>query len=126
LKSRLCGSFNAARNPSRDRRHFRSAEQGRSGYSGKDLAHFEASWKLQYLVQRAIEIISEASRAIPDDLKALRPEIPWNSVKGIGNVLRHEYRGISNPLIWRVVTDELPRLRIAVKAIRDADLTRFD
>lgn len=58
---------------------------------GKTLADFEASWKLQYLVQRAIEIISEASRAIPDDLKALRPEIPWNSVKGIGNVLRHEY-----------------------------------
>ena len=93
---------------------------------GKTLADFEASWKLQYLVQRAIEIISEASRAIPDDLKALRPEIPWNSVKGIGNVLRHEYRGISNPLIWRVVTDELPRLRIAVEAIRDADLPRFD
>lgn len=93
---------------------------------GKTLADFEASWKLQYLVQRAIEIISEASRAIPDDLKALCPEIPWNSVKGIGNVLRHEYRGISNPLIWRVVTDELPRLRIAVEAIRDADPTRLD
>lgn len=93
---------------------------------GKTLADFEASWQLQYLVQRAIEIISEASRAIPDDLKALRPEIPWNSVKGIGNVLRHEYRGISNPLIWRVVTDELPRLRIAVEAIRDAGSTRLD
>ncbi len=93
---------------------------------GKTLADFEASWQLQYLVQRAIEIISEASRAIPDDLKALRPEIPWDSVKGIGNVLRHEYRGISNPLIWRVVTDELPRLRIAVEAIRDADSTRLD
>lgn len=93
---------------------------------GKTLADFEASWQLQYLVQRAIEIISEASRAIPDDLKALRPEIPWNSVKGVGNVLRHEYRGISNPLIWRVVTDELPRLRIAVEAIRDADSTRLD
>lgn len=93
---------------------------------GKTLADFEASWQLQYLVQRAIEVISEASRAIPDDLKALRPEIPWNSVKGIGNVLRHEYRGISNPLIWRVVTDELPRLRIAVEAIRDADSTRLD
>ena len=93
---------------------------------GKTLADFEASWQLQYLVQRAIEIISEASRAIPDDLKALRPEIPWDSVKGIGNVLRHEYRGISNPLIWRVVTDELPRLRIAVEAIRDADATRLD
>lgn len=93
---------------------------------GKTLFDFEASWQLQYLVQRAIEVISEASRAIPDDLKALRPEIPWNSVKGIGNVLRHEYRGISNPLIWRVVTDELPRLRTAIQAMRDADISRSD
>ena len=48
---------------------------------GKTLADFEASWKLQYLVQRAIEIISEASRAIPDDLKALRPEILGTALK---------------------------------------------
>ncbi len=87
--------------------------------TGKSLADFEANWQLQYIVQRGIEIISEASRVIPDDLKRTRPEIPWDSVKSIGNVLRHEYRAISNPLIWRVVTDELPRLRNAIEAIRD-------
>jgi len=85
----------------------------------KDLADFEANWQLQYIAQRGIEIISEARRAIPDELKRARPEIPWDSVRSIGNVLRHEYRAISNPLIWRVVTDELPRLRIAVEATRD-------
>lgn len=45
---------------------------------GKNFAEFEASWQLRWLVQRAIEIISEASRAIPDDLTGTRPEIPWS------------------------------------------------
>jgi uncharacterized protein with HEPN domain len=71
-------------------------------------------------VQRAIEIISEASRAIPDELKKIRPEIPWSRVRGIGNVLRHEYQGLSDPIIWKVVTDELPRLKLAVHAIAAA------
>jgi len=89
--------------------------------SGKTLAEFEQSWQLRWLVQRAIEVISEASRAIPSELTDTRPEIPWSRVRGIGNVLRHEYQGLSDPIIWRVVTDELPRLKLAIQAI-DASL----
>jgi uncharacterized protein with HEPN domain len=44
---------------------------------GKSLVDFEASWQLRWLVQRALEIISEASRAIPDGLTNTQPEIPW-------------------------------------------------
>lgn len=60
----------------------------------KTFEEFEASWQLRWLVQRAIEIISEASRAIPDSLTMERPEIPWRKVRGIGNVLRHDYEGL--------------------------------
>jgi uncharacterized protein with HEPN domain len=84
---------------------------------GESLAEFEQKWELRWLVQRGIEIISEASRGIPDELKATRPEIPWAQVRDIGNVLRHQYQGLSDPIIWRVVTDELPRLRLAVQAM---------
>jgi uncharacterized protein with HEPN domain len=84
------------------------------------LPDFEKNWQLRFIVQRGIEIISEASRAIPPELKSLRPEIPWNSIRDIGNVLRHQYQGISDPLIWRVVTDELPRLHDAILALRHA------
>ena len=84
----------------------------------KALREFEASWQLRWIVQRAIEIISEASRAIPDELANTQPDIPWPSVRGIGNVLRHEYDGLSDPIIWRVVTDELPKLKRAIENIR--------
>jgi uncharacterized protein with HEPN domain len=87
---------------------------------GKNFAEFEASWQLRWLVQRAIEIISEASRAIPNDLTGTRSEIPWSRVRGIGNVLRHEYSGLSDRIIWNVVVDELPRLKIAIEAISAA------
>jgi len=84
---------------------------------GKTLAEFEQSWQLQWLAQRAIEIISEASRAIPAELTGMRPEIPWARVRGIGNVLRDDYQGLSDPINWKVIVDELPHLKLAVQAI---------
>jgi uncharacterized protein with HEPN domain len=87
---------------------------------GKGFAEFEASWQLRWLVQRAIEIISEASRALPNDLTSTRPEIPWSRVRGIGNILRHEYSGLSDRIIWNVVVDELPHLKVAIEAISAA------
>ncbi len=84
---------------------------------GKPLPEFEASWEMRWLVQRGIEIISEASRGIPDAAKDLRPEITWKKVAGIGNVLRHDYAGIADGILWGVVHDELPKLKTAIKAV---------
>lgn len=75
-------------------------------------------WVLRHAIQRAIEIISEASRLIPDTVKATRPEIPWPQVSAIGNILRHEYHALSDRIIWNVVVDELPKLKIAILSIR--------
>jgi hypothetical protein len=44
-------------------------------------------------------------------------------VRGIGNVLRHEYQGLSDPSIWKVVTDELPRLKFAIRAVDAAPVS---
>jgi len=85
--------------------------------SGMTLETFSADWRTSYIVQRAIEIISEAARRIPAPLRAKRPEIPWRQVMGIGNVLRHDYHGLSDPIIWGVVVDELPKLRRAIESL---------
>lgn len=82
----------------------------------KSREDFEGSWQLQW-VQRAVEIISEASRSIPDAVADTRPEIPWRKVRDIGNVLRHEYESISDRVLWNVVVDELPRLKVAIEAL---------
>jgi len=108
----------AAQGRSRCSRHIGSDCAGVDEITrNKTFSEFESSWQLRWLVQRAIEIISEASRAIPNDLTSMRPEIPWSRVAGIGNVLRHEYSGLSDRIIWNVVIDELPRLKAAIDAI---------
>jgi uncharacterized protein with HEPN domain len=62
------------------------------------------------VVERGIEIISEASRRLPQELKLRRPEIPWPKVAGIGNVLRHDYADVAHDVLWHVVRDNLPPL----------------
>jgi uncharacterized protein with HEPN domain len=86
--------------------------------AGKTLADFEKEWLLKHGVQRGIEIISEAARHVPPELKDRRPEIPWKQIIAMGSVLRHDYHRIANPILWRVVTDDLPPLRVAVDALK--------
>lgn len=88
--------------------------------TGKSLEDFETDWLLRLAVQRALEIVSEACRHIPDELLALAPEVPWKKIRGIGNILRHEYHKIADDVIWVVVTDNVPSLIAAIKRIRQS------
>lgn len=87
-----------------------AASRVRDVLEGLSLDAFEADWQRHWLVQRGIEIISEASRHLPADLKARHPEIPWTKVAGIGNVLRHGYEDIAAPILWKLVREDLPQL----------------
>jgi uncharacterized protein with HEPN domain len=63
-----------------------------------------------YGVTRALEIISEASRRLPAELKQRHPEIPWAEMAGAGNVYRHDYEDVQQRLVWGVVHLRLPTL----------------
>jgi uncharacterized protein with HEPN domain len=82
----------------------------RSEMAGVTLQAFEPDKRKRWLVERGIEIISEASRHLSDELKAGHPEIPWPKVAGIGNVLRHEYEHVAHDVLWHVMQDDLPPL----------------
>lgn len=85
--------------------------------SGKSREDFGRDAILRLAIQRAIEIISEASRHIPDELLQHTPDIPWRAIRGIGNILRHEYHRIADDMIWTVVVRDLPALRVAVETL---------
>ena len=85
---------------------------------GKSIAEFKADWLLRHGVQRGIEIISEAARHLPDERLVAAPEIPWKKIRGIGNLLRHEYHKIADEIIWAVIQVDLPGLRLAVERIQ--------
>jgi len=71
------------------------------------LEAFEADWEKQWLVERGVEIISEASRRLTDELKARHPDIPWKKVAGIGNVLRHNYETVAPAIMWKLAREDL-------------------
>ena len=64
--------------------------------------------------ERAILIISEATKSLPDDLLSQRPDVEWRAIRSIGNLLRHEYERIDPAVLWSIVHDQLPELRDAV------------
>jgi uncharacterized protein with HEPN domain len=85
---------------------------------GRSLADFQSNSMLRQAVERAIEIISEASRHLPDDAKARFPQIPWHEIKAIGNILRHEYLRVDPEAVWQTATVDLEPLRHAVETMR--------
>jgi uncharacterized protein with HEPN domain len=74
-------------------------------------------WSMRRATERGIEIISEASRHIPPEMKAKFPEIPWQEIASIGNLLRHEYAKVDDRIIWNVTQRHLIELGKAVEAM---------
>lgn len=79
--------------------------------TGLDLAAFRADRRTVYAVVRALEIISEASRRLPDELLRRHSEIDWAAVAAAGNVYRHEYEAVDESLIWHTIQHDLATLR---------------
>jgi uncharacterized protein with HEPN domain len=85
---------------------------------------FENDWQRQWLVERGVEIVSEASRRLVDELKARHPEIPWQKVAGIGNLLRHDYESVAAPVMWKLAQADLPPLEKVCREELAAELAR--
>lgn len=72
---------------------------------------FTEDRKTIYAVIRAIEIIGEAVKKIPDQVKADYPEIPWKEMAGMRNKLIHEYFGVDIKKVWNTVKKDIPNLK---------------
>lgn len=68
-----------------------------------------------YAVTRCLEIISEASRRLPNSLKVRHPHIPWRQMAGAGNVYRHDYEDVAARFVWDTVQRDLPPLRVVIQ-----------
>jgi uncharacterized protein with HEPN domain len=79
--------------------------------AGLDFEAFAGDRKTVYAVLRALEIVPEATRRLPPELKDRHPEIDWIAVAAAGNVYRHEYDGVEERLIWHTVRHDLGALR---------------
>ena len=73
--------------------------------------------KTIYAVIRAVEIIGEATRNIPEEVRAKYPEIPWRDASNMRNKLVHRYFGINVEVIWQTLNEDLPMLADALQEI---------
>ncbi len=68
--------------------------------------------------ERFLEILSETSRHIPQEVKSTAPEIEWRRIADIGNHLRHVYHRVDAEILWLLYSDgELRRLREVTAAL---------
>jgi uncharacterized protein with HEPN domain len=81
---------------------------------------FKHEFKTLYATTRALEIISEASRRLPADLKGRHPEILWKQMQSAGNRYRHDYDSVEASLIWETAVESLPPLLTIIEAELDA------
>jgi uncharacterized protein with HEPN domain len=84
---------------------------------GYTLGDFQADEKTIDSVLRNLEIIGEATRHVPAEVRALHPELPWAEMLTMRNMVIHEYHGVNLQIIWQTVKEDLPPLVTPLKRI---------
>lgn len=82
---------------------------------GKTLEAFLSDAACQDAVIRRIEIMGEAARRISDETKTKYPDLPWQEMIGMRNVMIHEYDGLDIHLVWETVSVDVPALAGAIQ-----------
>ncbi len=72
---------------------------------------------LKRAVVRSLEIIGEATKKLPDDLKNEWPAIQWKHIAGMRDKLIHDYFGINYSIVWDVIQNKIPELTDTVQQI---------
>ncbi|MFQ5427701.1 MAG: DUF86 domain-containing protein [Thermodesulfobacteriota bacterium] len=86
--------------------------------SGKTESDFLNSPQLQDAVIRRIEIIGEAVKNIPENLKIKYPNIPRKKISGTRDILVHEYFGVDLKMTWTLLAKDIPELKIKMRRIK--------
>lgn len=92
-----------------------NAEKALFFVKGLNFESFRKDDKAVYAVIRAFEIMGEAARQIPDNVRKANPEVPWWEIAGMRNKLTHEYFGVNTEVVWRTVQEDLP---VIIPALR--------
>ncbi len=84
---------------------------------GMDFEAFINDKKTINAVVRSFEVIGEASKKIPEDVRNTYPTIPWKKMAGMRDKLIHEYFGVDLEILWKTVKESIPPLKESISNI---------
>mgnify|MGYP001577525412 FL=1 len=82
-----------------------------------DELYFARNETLQRAFARSLEIIGEASKNLPSEYKQTNNEVDWKSVAGMRDKLIHHYFGVDYEIVWDVVKNEIPKLKLDIEKL---------
>jgi uncharacterized protein with HEPN domain len=75
---------------------------------------------MRFACIKQLEIIGEASNHISIEVKSQFSNIEWNQLKGMRNVFVHEYFGVDTRLVWEILKNDIPDLKVKVSAVLES------
>lgn len=85
--------------------------------AGMDVETFEADDKTTSAVMRKLEMIGEAVKQVPDEIREKHSEVPWKEMADMRDKLIRFYFGVDYHLVWRAITERLPRVKENIRKI---------
>jgi uncharacterized protein with HEPN domain len=80
-------------------------------------SQFETDFRINFAVVRALEIIGEAAKRLPEDLRRRYPDIPWKGMAGMRDRNIHGYDNVDHQIVWEVVKRDIPQIRPKLERI---------
>lgn len=88
---------------------------------GMTFEEFRQDRKTINAVIRSLEVLGEAAKRIPQDVRAKHPSIPWKDIAGMRDKLIHEYHGVDLHIVWKTVREDVPTLLPLIERALDEE-----
>ncbi|MEQ8757678.1 MAG: DUF86 domain-containing protein [Coleofasciculus sp. G1-WW12-02] len=85
--------------------------------AGIDFEAFSQNLEKVFAVSRAMEIIGEAVKRVPDSVRNQYPDIPWRDIAGMRDKLIHDYFNANVEIIWQAVQEDVPQLKMMISEV---------
>jgi uncharacterized protein with HEPN domain len=99
-------------------------EKATAFIQGMTYEQFAQDAKTVFAVIRALEIVGEATKRIPQSVKNSYPEVPWRQMAGMRDKLIHDYSGVNLVVVWKTLIEDVPNLEPLIRQVLAAETNK--